>query len=113
MYKIKRNESVPEELIQKAIELDHGAFPVPDWITAEDAAMIYHNKKDCLILLLDDDRPIGLATIFVLNKAIPQESMQKSKPIYKLLSDDNMADPDTGILYCHCFCCFRNGEEKG
>ena len=39
--------------------------------------------------------------------------MQKSKPIYKLLSDDNMADPDTGILYCHCFLLLPEWRGKG
>nr|WP_319394103.1 hypothetical protein [uncultured Desulfobacter sp.] len=63
-YNIEIIESPSDEIITKAIELDHTAFQESDWITKEDASLIYHNKNDCLIWLTQGDEPIGLATIF-------------------------------------------------
>ena len=52
-------EFASEDMIKKVIEMDHAAFPESDWITEEDANLIYHNKKDCLIWLTQDDKPVG------------------------------------------------------
>jgi hypothetical protein len=103
MYEIKMIEHVSEDRIKKAIEMDHAAFKKSDWITEEDANLLYHNKKDCLIWLAQDDEPIGFVTIFPLSKTIPIKAVETNKPIYKLLTQDILSEPNTDILYCHCF----------
>jgi hypothetical protein len=112
-YDIKIIESPSDEIITKAIEMDHMAFQESDWITKEDAYLIYHNKNDCLIWLTQDDEPIGLATIFPLNRNVPIKAMEINKPIYKLLSQETLTDPDTHILYCHCFLILPKFRGKG
>lgn len=102
-YDINIIESPSDEIIQQAIEMDHQAFQKSDWITEEDAYLIYRNKKDCLIWLIQDDEPIGLTTIFPLNRTVPLKAMEMNKPIYKLLTQETLSDLDTHVLYCHCF----------
>ena len=102
-YNIKIIESPSDEIIRKAIDMDHQAFQESDWISEEDAYLIYHNKRDCLIWLTQDDEPIGLVTIFPLSRNVPIKAMEINKPIYKLLTQETLSDPDTNILYCHCF----------
>lgn len=103
MYQIKLIESATEDVIKQCIELDHGAFPFEDWITEEEADLIYSNKNDCAIWLTQDGDPVGLATVFPLNEMVPKKAMEKNRPIYKLLTQDILSDTDTGVLYCHCF----------
>lgn len=103
MYSLKLMNSVSENRIEKAIEMDHAAFQKSDWITKADAELIYRNKKNCLIWLTEEDTPAGFVTIFPLNERIAIQAVEKSKPIYKLLDEDAIHDPDTDILYCHCF----------
>ena len=102
-YDIKIIASPSDAIIEKAIEMDHMAFQESDWITKKDAYLIYHNKSDCLIMLTQDDEPIGLATIFPLSRNVPIKAMEINKPIYKLLTQETLTDTDTHILYCHCF----------
>lgn len=83
--------------------MDHNAFQPSDWITEEDAYLIYHNKKDCLIWLTQDEAPIGFATIFPLSRNVHIEAIKRNQPIYKLLTQDVLSDSNTHILYCHCF----------
>lgn len=111
--KVKIIELASEDIVKKAIEMDHAAFPIQDWITEEDANLIYHNKKDCLIWLTQDDEPIGFVTIFPLNKNVPIRAMEINKPIYKLLTQDVLVDPNTHILYCHCFLILPQFRGKG
>jgi len=113
MYKIKGIEFASEDLIKKAIEMDHAAFPILDWITEEDADLIYHNKKDCLIWFTQDDEPIGFVTIFPLSKNLPIRAMEINKPIYKLLTQAILDDSNTHILYCHCFLILPQFRGKG
>jgi Acetyltransferase (GNAT) family. len=113
MYRIKRFDFVSGDIIKKAIEMDHLTFQFADWITEEDANLIYMNKKDCLIWLMHDDEPIGLATVFALNKDIPDEAVKRNKPVYKLLTQAVLSDQETGILYCHCFLLLPEYRGKG
>lgn len=113
MHHIKLFELVSEDIIKKAIEMDHAVFQISDWITEEDANLIYKNKKDCLIWLTQADEPAGFITIFSLNENLPIEAMKKSKPIYKLLTHDVLSDTDTGILYCYCFLLLPKYRGKG
>lgn len=113
MYKIRLIEYASEDIIKKAIEMDHAAFPASDWITKEDAELIYSNKKDCLIWLTQDEEPVGFATVFSLNETLPAEAMEKNKPVYKLLTQAALKDADTGILYCHCFLLLPQYRTKG
>ncbi len=113
MYQIKIIEFASENLIKKAIEMDHAAFRISDWITEEEANLIYHNKKDCLIWLTQDEEPIGFVTIFPLSKNIPISAMEMNKPIYKLLTRDILSDPTSHILYCHCFLILPRFRGKG
>jgi GNAT superfamily N-acetyltransferase len=113
MYQIKLIESATEDVIKQCIELDHGAFPFEDWITEEEADLIYRNKKNCAIWLTQDGEPVGLVTVFALNEKIPKEAMEKNKPIYKLLTQDILSDADTGVLYCHCFLLLPQCRGKG
>lgn len=113
MYKIQLIERTSEDIIKKAIEIDHATFPFKDWITEEDANLIYLNKRDCLIWLTLNDTPVGFATIFPLNENLPIEAMKQSKPIYKLLTQDVLRDMNTGILYCHCFSILPEHRGKG
>jgi hypothetical protein len=112
-YNIEIIESPSDEIIHKAIELDHKAFQESDWITKEDAYLIYHNKNDCLIWLTQDDQPIGLTTIFPLNRNVPLKAIETNKPIYKLLTRETLTDPDTHILYCHCFLILPQFRQNG
>lgn len=84
MYKIEMIDFASEDMINKAIEMDHAAFPKSDWITEEDANLIYHNKKDCLIWLMQDDTPVGFITIFPLSESVALRAIEINKPIYKL-----------------------------
>ena len=113
MEKFELIEFVNEDMIKKAIEMDHVAFQLPDWITEEDADLIYSNKSDCLIWLTQADEPVGFVTIFSLNANVPIEAMEKSKPIYKLLTQEVLRDTDMGILYCHCFLLLPQYRGKG
>jgi len=113
MYRIKLLEFVSEDIIKKAIEMDHATFQLSDWITEEDANLIYLNKKDCLIWLTQADEPVGFVTIFSLNENLPVVAMREKKPIYKLLTQDVLSDTDTGILYCHCFLLLPQYRGKG
>jgi len=113
MYKIQQFELISEDIIKTAIEMDHAVFQIPDWITEEEANMIYQNKKDCLIWLTYAGEPVGFVTVFPLNENIPIKAMEKSKPIYKLLTQDILSDKDTGILYCHCFLLLPQCRGKG
>lgn len=103
MYKIEMIEFASEEIVAKAIEMDHAAFKLPNWITEKDAKMIYYNKKDCLIWLSQEDKPVGFITIFPLSKNVPKIAIETNKPIYKLLTHDILKDSNMHILYCHCF----------
>lgn len=113
MYDIKIIETPSNDIIKKAIDMDHNAFPASDWITQEDAYLIYHNKKNCLIWLTQDDEPVGLATIFPLNRDVQIKAMEENQPIYKLLTQDVLSDTDTHILYCHCFLILPQFRGKG
>jgi len=111
--KIEVIEFASEDMIKKAIEMDHSAFQISDWITEEDANLIYHNKKDCLIWLTQDNQPVGFVTIFPLSKNVAIRAMEINKPIYKLLTQDVLNDPNTHILYCHCFLILPQFRGKG
>ena len=113
MYKIQMIERASEEIIKNAIEMDHMAFQLSDWITEEDAHLIYHNKENSLIWLTKDDESIGFVTIFPLSQDIPIRAMEVNKPIYKLLNQDVLRDPNTHILYCHCFLILPRFRGKG
>ncbi|WP_446786496.1 GNAT family N-acetyltransferase [Macellibacteroides fermentans] len=113
MYQIKQFEFIPEDIIKTAIEMDHAVFQVSDWITEEEANMIYQNKKDCLIWLTFAGEPVGFVTVFPLNEDLPNKAMEKSIPIYKLLTQDALSDQDTDILYCHCFLLLPQYRERG
>lgn len=113
MYTIKLIRQVSRDDIEKAIEMDHAAFPFDNWISRGDAEAIYSNKKDCLILLLQDAVPVGLTTIFALSRRLPAQAVECRKPIYKLLTRETLSDPDTGILYCHCFLLLPAYRGKG
>lgn len=78
MYQIKLIESASDAIIQKAIEMDHAAFPVSDWIIREDAYLIYRSKSICLIWLTESDTPLGLLTILPLGSGVPDRAV-KSK----------------------------------
>lgn len=113
MYQIKLIENASESIIQIAIEMDHAAFPLSDWITDEEADLIYLNKKDCLIWLVHENEPIGLVTIFALNKSVPMEAIKKGKPIYKILNRDILSDGNTDVLYLHCILLLPQYQGKG
>lgn len=93
--------------------MDHAAFETADWITEEDAKLIYHSKKDCLIWLSQEDKPIGFVTIFPLSESLPERAIKENKLIYKLLTKDALENADTSILYCHCFLILPAYRGKG
>jgi len=113
MYKIQIIEHASEEIIKNAIEMDHMVFQLSDWIAKEDAQLIYHAKENSLIWLTNDDEAIGFVTIFPLSQDIPIRAMEVNKPIYKLLNKDVLRDPNTHILYCHCFLILPHFRGKG
>ncbi len=113
MYKIQIIEHASEVIIKNAIEMDHMAFQLSDWIVEEDAHLIYQAKENSLIWLTNDDEAIGFVTIFSLNKNMPLRAMEANKPIYKLLNKDVLIDPNTQILYCHCILILPRFRGKG
>jgi len=113
MYTIELLTDISETIINEAIEMDHATFPFEDWISEEDAALIYSTKKNCLIWLTQDGKPAGFATIFPLNETLPAKAIKKEKPIYKLLTEHALRDQNTGILYCHCFSILPKHRNKG
>jgi len=77
---MKRIKIAQNDLIKKAIEMNHKAFQASDWITEEDAYLIYHNKMNCLIWLTQDDKPVGIVTISPLSCNVPRKAMVLSTP---------------------------------
>ena len=93
--------------------MDHFVFSKEDWITEQDANLIFSNKLGCLILLSKDEKPVGFVTIFALNEKLPIEAIEQKMPIYKLLTHEVLSDTNTGILYCHCFLLLPEHRGKG
>lgn len=52
---------------------------------------------------MQDDKPVGFITIFPLGENVVMRAIEINKPIYKLLTREILNDPNTHILYCHCF----------
>lgn len=55
------------------------------------------------VYAIQDDEPVGFVTIFSIRNNLPVEAVGKNKPIYKLLTQNELSTTDTGVLYCHCF----------
>ncbi len=101
MFEIKLIEYASETIKVIARNMDHATFQRSDWITDEDAALIY-SRKNCIIWLTTDQEPSGYITIVPINNQLPNISINTNKPIYKLLTKANLNEVGKGVLYCHC-----------
>jgi GNAT superfamily N-acetyltransferase len=113
MSEIEIIDPITDDHVQKAVEMDHAAFRYEDWISEEDAVLIYRIKRNCLIWLTQNDEPAGFVTVFPLNKTVAARAVGENKPMYKLLTEDVLEDPATDILYCHCFLLLSRFRGKG